>query len=133
MSESSRVVYGLVRAGATFVSTLVTRTLKPSDLPDLPPVPHLPLYSGPAAKGVDNRCPVCQARFRGARVCSRCGADLEPLMQLTVRAWQLREAARQSLDNGDAECALRLAGEAQEIQSTESGDALRLLSQWLGR
>jgi len=34
--------------------------------------------------GVENRCPVCQARFRRARVCSRCGADLEPLMRLQI-------------------------------------------------
>jgi predicted amidophosphoribosyltransferase len=81
--------------------------------------------------GVENRCPVCQARFRGARICSRCGADLEPLMLLAVKAWQLRQAARQALNAGDAERALGLAMEAQGLQSTESGDALRLLGAWL--
>jgi predicted amidophosphoribosyltransferase len=77
--------------------------------------------------GVENRCPVCQARFRGARVCSRCGAGLEPLMLLSVEAWQLRQAARQALHAGDLERALGLAIQAQGIQSTGSGEALRLL------
>jgi hypothetical protein len=63
--------------------------------------------------GIENRCPVCQARFRGARICSRCGADLEPLMLLAVKAWQLRQAARQALDAGDVQRALALAIEAQ--------------------
>ncbi len=52
-------------------------------------------------------------------------------MRLAVRAWQLREAARQALDAGDVERALGLAVEAQGIQSTESGEALRLLGAWL--
>jgi predicted amidophosphoribosyltransferase len=81
--------------------------------------------------GVENWCPVCQARFRSARICSRCGADLEPLMRLAVKAWQLRQAARQALHAGDAERALGLAIEAQGVQSTESGEALRLLGAWL--
>jgi len=52
-------------------------------------------------------------------------------MRLAVRAWQLREAARQALDAGDMERALGLAVEAQGIQSTESGETLRLLGAWL--
>jgi DNA-directed RNA polymerase subunit RPC12/RpoP len=84
-----------------------------------------------SSAGVENRCPVCQARFRGARICSRCGADLEPLMLLAVQAWQLRQAARQALDAGDVERALGLATEAQGIQDTGSGEALRLLGAWL--
>ncbi len=52
-------------------------------------------------------------------------------MRLAVRAWQLRQAARQALDAGDVERALGLATEAQDVQSTESGEALRLLGAWL--
>lgn len=78
-----------------------------------------------------NRCPVCQARFRGSRVCSRCGADLEPLMLLAVKAWQLRQAARQSLDAGDFNQALGLASLAQELHRTQRGESLRLISAWL--
>jgi predicted amidophosphoribosyltransferase len=81
--------------------------------------------------GVETRCPVCQARFRGARICSRCGADLEPLMVLAVKSWQLREAAREALAAGDVERALGLATEAQGIQGTDSGEAVRLLGAWL--
>ena len=52
-------------------------------------------------------------------------------MLLAVKAWQLRQAARQALAAGDADRALGLATEAQGIQGTESGEALRLLSAWL--
>ncbi|HTX39933.1 MAG TPA: hypothetical protein VME43_33170, partial [Bryobacteraceae bacterium] len=54
-----------------------------------------------------------------------------PVMLLTVMAWQLRQAARQALDAGDAGRALEFATEAQAIQQTESGAALRMLSAWL--
>ena len=47
-----------------------------------------------------HECPVCQARFRGSRLCSRCGADLGPLMIVAVRAWRLREEARDALARG---------------------------------
>ena len=63
-----------------------------------------------------NQCPVCQARFRGSCICSRCGADLEPLMAIAVQAWQLREAARQALLAGEIGRALALAGEAESLQ-----------------
>jgi hypothetical protein len=52
-------------------------------------------------------------------------------MLLTVKAWQLRQAARQALDAGDAGRALSLAIEAQGTQDTGSGEALRLLGAWL--
>jgi hypothetical protein len=52
-------------------------------------------------------------------------------MRLTVKAWQLRQAARQALDAGDAERARGLAMEAQGVQRTENGEALRLLGAWL--
>ena len=77
-------------------------------------------------------CPVCRARFRGARVCSRCGADLSPLMRLSVEAWMLREAARDSLAAGDFVLASRVAARARRLQVTGEGRALCLLSAWLG-
>lgn len=80
---------------------------------------------------VTNRCPVCQARFRGARVCSRCGADLEPLMSLAAAAWQLRQAARSALEAGEYDQALRFAREAQQMQRTPKGEFLRAVSSWL--
>ena len=131
MTEPIRVAHALVRAASAFLSTLGRRP------PETPPVkllaaPRTSISSGlPTTAGVDNRCPVCQARFRGSRICSRCGADLEPLMLLTVKAWQLRQAARQALDAGDAGRALELAIEAQGTQGTGSGEALRLLGAWL--
>lgn len=130
MTRPVRVAYALVRATSAFWSALVRRPPEAASVkvPDAPPTT---LSSGLRSPGVENRCPVCQARFRGARICSRCGADLEPLMLLTVKAWQLRQSARRALNAGDAERALELALEAQGIQSTESGEALRLLSAWV--
>jgi hypothetical protein len=149
-------VYALVRAASAFLSTLVWRApeaasrapsrvsesksatggsradegVRPT-LAEVPEAPRATLISGLRSAGVENRCPVCQVRFRGVRICSRCGADLEPLMLLAVKAWQLRQAARQALDAGDVEGALGFAVEAQAIQDTESGEALRLLGAWL--
>ena len=77
------------------------------------------------------RCPVCQARFRGSEKCPRCGADLELLMLLVVKAYQLRENSRRALQAGDYELALRLASEAQAICCTRRGEDLRLLGSWL--
>ncbi len=79
----------------------------------------------------DNRCPVCQARFRGASICSRCGADLGRLMQLSAEAWRLREAARTALAAGEFGLCFELAARAQEVQSTRAGQALREIAQWL--
>ncbi|MEX2261604.1 MAG: hypothetical protein WD696_06615 [Bryobacteraceae bacterium] len=73
-------------------------------------------------------CPVCQARFRGARECTRCGAPLAPLMALSARAWHLRQAARQAIALGEFERARRLAARAQELHYTPNGRSLGRLS-----
>jgi hypothetical protein len=130
LTRSIRVAHALVRAASAFLSTLMRRSPEAAS-GRVRDAPRTTLSSGLRNAGVENRCPVCQARFRGARICSRCGADLEPLMLLAVKAWQLRQAARQALDAGDVERALGLAIEAQGIQGTESGEALRLLGAWL--
>ena len=75
-----------------------------------------------------NRCPVCQAKFRGSRICSRCGADLGPLMLLAVRSWRLREAARSALAVGQLEQGAILAGQAQALQWTQAGKFLQSCS-----
>jgi len=125
------VAHALLRAASAFCAALVRRPPEVA-LVQAPEAPRPSLSAGlrPAA-GVENRCPVCGARFRGSRICSRCGADLAPLMLLTVKAWQLRQAARQALDAGDVRLALALATEAQGTQNTDSGEALRLLGAWL--
>ena len=74
------------------------------------------------------RCPVCQARFRGTPECSRCGADLQPLMILAARAYQSRQAARQALLRGDFAGAHTLASQSQSLCFTQAGETLRLLS-----
>jgi hypothetical protein len=141
------VAHGLVRAASAFLEVLARRPPVEVRRPRVPETavggvqeaPRTAVPSGPRAAitpaaprpGVENRCPVCQARFRGARFCPRCGADLEPLMLLAVRAWQLRQAARRALDAGDVDRGLGLAAEAQGLQATGSGAALRLLGAWL--
>ncbi|HTV55029.1 MAG TPA: hypothetical protein VMI06_08935 [Terriglobia bacterium] len=83
--------------------------------------------------GDSARCPVCRARFRESSVCSRCGADLEPLMLLLARTYELRKEAARCLVAGDYEQAQRLASEAQACRFTRRGANLELLSAWLLR
>ena len=76
-------------------------------------------------------CPVCRARFRGARECSRCGADLSIIMSLASAAWRMRQAARQALVDDDPERARTLASQAEAICHTPAGKRLEELSSWL--
>jgi hypothetical protein len=78
-----------------------------------------------------SNCPVCQARFRGSLICSRCGADLAPLLLLIDHAFRLRQEARKAIETGDLRRAQELAEEAETVCSTEKGRELRLLSSWL--
>jgi hypothetical protein len=77
------------------------------------------------------RCPVCQAKFRGVMMCSRCGADLRPLMLLAVEAWRLRTAARTALHAGQIDLAIKLAEQAQDRQATAAGEGLRAIGAFL--
>jgi hypothetical protein len=69
-------------------------------------------------------CPVCQARFRGASRCSRCGADLSVLMSLASQAFVLRRAARQSLRQADNRAAAASVQAAQQLHATPEGNLL---------
>lgn len=64
------------------------------------------------------RCPVCGARFRGASSCSRCGANLEPLLLLAAHAYAARQAARRALQSGNLPAAAALASTAWSLQAT---------------
>jgi hypothetical protein len=77
-------------------------------------------------------CPVCQARFRGSAVCSRCGADLSALMLLAAQAYALRQSARRSLRLGDCQTALASVQAAQRLHSTAKGSLLYLVSSAIG-
>jgi hypothetical protein len=74
---------------------------------------------------------VCQASFRGTRLCSRCGVDLGPLMVLAITAWQRRRDARQAIATSDYVRAIELVDEAEGFQGTLRGRALRTLAAWL--
>ncbi len=76
-------------------------------------------------------CPVCRARFRGASLCSRCGADLTAVMTLAAAAWRLRRAARQALAADQFARVQELASQAQQVCSTPSGRGLEGLGRWL--
>ena len=76
-------------------------------------------------------CPVCRARFRGASECSRCGADLTPVMTLVASAWRMRQAARQALAAGEFARSRELASRAQQICYTRAGKGLEALGAWL--
>ena len=76
-------------------------------------------------------CPVCRARFRGARECSRCGADLTMVMTLAASAWRMRQAARQALAVGEFARTRELASQAQRICCTAAGRKLEALGAWL--
>ena len=52
-------------------------------------------------------------------------------MRLTVDAWRSRQAARDALQSGDPSRALELALDAQAVQATGPGEALRLLCDWV--
>ncbi len=72
-------------------------------------------------------CPVCQARFRGSSQCSRCGADLTVLLLLAADAYVMRQAARQSLRQGDFQAALASAQAAQRLHRTPEGSLLNIV------
>jgi hypothetical protein len=70
-------------------------------------------------------CPVCRARFRGAARCSRCGADLTPLILLIAHAYRFRQQARQALCSGNRLRAFDCAEKAQHLHATLEGNLLQ--------
>jgi len=77
------------------------------------------------------RCPVCRAKFRGVRQCSRCGADLTAIMVLSARAQGYRANAKKSLYALNFKKAHEHAATAQKEHATEAGRKLLLLTAWL--
>lgn len=78
-------------------------------------------------------CPVCRARFRENLQCSRCGADLKPLMTLVLKSHIACEDARIAILNGDYQAALTLASAAQTLYRTERSKRLFHLAFWLAQ
>lgn len=66
------------------------------------------------------KCPVCQARFRGQPVCSRCSTDLSMLMRISARAWAARQRARVALRGGDLSSALRWHAIARQLHDVKT-------------
>ena len=87
---------------------------------------------GEGSREPSERCPVCGARFRETRLCSRCGADLSPMMYLVTKSHRLRERARERLVVGNAREAWELARAAESAAPTLAGKRLERLARWLG-
>lgn len=77
------------------------------------------------------RCPVCKAKFRSTKTCSRCGADLSILMKIVAEARIFRKEAVSAIHSHDFKNAHILAGRAQKLHETETGRRLFLLTSWL--
>lgn len=77
------------------------------------------------------RCPVCRAKFRSTRICSRCGADLSILMKILAEARICRNKAIHAIHSRDFQRAHVLASRAQKLYQTETGRRLFLLTSWL--
>jgi len=77
------------------------------------------------------RCPVCRAKFRSTRMCSRCGADLSILMKIVADARIFRKSAIDAIHSHDFKNAHDLAYRAQKLHQTEEGRRLFLLTSWL--
>ncbi len=76
-------------------------------------------------------CPVCSAPFREKTTCSRCKADLEPIMQIAGKARVFRDAARTAVLVGDFERAGEHAHTSLALHETKNGRNLLLLARWL--
>ena len=74
------------------------------------------------------RCPVCRAHFRATQSCSRCGADLGPVMTLIAQSYTLRQKARAACFAKDYARANRLIEEAQTLHATPRGCRLHRLT-----
>lgn len=76
-------------------------------------------------------CPVCKARFRGQRQCSRCGADLSRLMLVMARAYNLRRQAQRALLEARYHDACELVQEAQSLHRTALGRKMLVVARTL--
>ncbi len=77
------------------------------------------------------RCPVCRAKFRSIRACSRCGADLSIIMTIVAEAQICRKNAIKAIHSYDFQKAHVLARKSQNLHQTEAGRRLLLLTSWI--
>ena len=80
---------------------------------------------------VNPQCPVCKARFRSQRKCSRCGADLSRLMLVFARAYQLRCQTGRALREARYADAYEFASKAQNLHHTALGQKTMLVARVL--
>lgn len=74
-------------------------------------------------------CPTCGAVYRGDPVCSRCGTDLKPLLDIEEGARLCRERAMGALADGSLQAARQAAVRAWRLhRSGESAKDMALVS-----
>ena len=79
-------------------------------------------------------CPTCGAKFRGDRVCSRCGTDLGEILEVERAAVHCQQEAFAALRAGRREEAYGLAARACEFHcSPDSVKALALTALACGK
>jgi predicted amidophosphoribosyltransferase len=81
--------------------------------------------------GATIRCPVCKARFRGQRQCSRCGADLSRVMLVLARAFALRRQTKRAILEARYGAACELAEKAQNLHHTALGQKMLAVARTL--
>ncbi|HET6251214.1 MAG TPA: hypothetical protein VFE47_26260 [Tepidisphaeraceae bacterium] len=62
------------------------------------------------------KCPVCGAKVRGERTCSRCTSDLTPMLRIAARAFAARQRSRAALLAGDLPEAMHWSVVARRLQ-----------------
>ncbi len=96
---------------------------------------HLPANMAPERKAIPLEvpicCPVCKARFRGQRQCSRCGTDLSRLMLVVARAYALRCQAKRALLGARYGDACEMADKAQSLHHTTLGQKMLTVARTL--
>ena len=70
------------------------------------------------------RCPLCNARFKGDSTCPRCRADLAPLLALESQSDVLCRQAVKAIGVGNQARAKKLAMQAVSCQATPFALAL---------
>lgn len=66
-----------------------------------------------------DKCPACNADYRGKPVCHRCKSDLTLLLAVEQQAARYLEKALAALENRDYESAYALSGRSCALRKTE--------------
>jgi Tfp pilus assembly protein PilF len=71
------------------------------------------------------RCPICKARLKKVRTCSRCGTDLSSALNIEYQSEILLNNALKQLENGNLSAAKQAVEQSIQLKSELLGLALR--------